>query len=435
MTYSYTFKDLSNYSMNSSNDIFLNTTNVIRSLRISLRRAKRNDLIRILNDIHILRKCSFCNDSLEPDKFAFAPSINDNIVTLKSAGHTKDKDWGLYYKCLRKSCPGNKLNPNSVEFISKSYKLSTDEAKSVIHSRNSSPFYRCNHNSLNDYKNFQSLKSRLGDERFQKILCQQEHTRQQHKHNYIAEYGQVAWDDLMKSQRDTSSLEYFKSIYESEKEAISAFNKKNSKTSHFAPIPSEYHKFDYWWNKHYSTIVTKNDFYNHLISKLDGYGQIGKCLMISRWQNNYPCLYIGVHRFSINNIYKFLNINESVYKIRHNFHTGMYAYQSTVDGLFFRSSAELDLYIMFKKYGVEVLDTNKQYPNSNWHYDFKIRYQDNIYYIELCSDIDEMYITKMLNKQKEMDNCILVSNRLTSSFVDAIIAGNDIEKGNFHGRN
>lgn len=63
-------------------------------------------------------------------------------------------------------------------------------------------------------------------------------------------------------------------------------------------------------------------------------------------------------------------------------------------------------------------------------------FKDLSHYLMNCrNDIDEVYIEKMLAKQKQFDNCVLASKQLTVSFIEAILAGDDIINGNFYGRN
>lgn len=54
-----------------------------------------------------------------------------------------------------KNCPRKGLNPNSVEFVSKAYNISEEEANRRILERNKSPFYRTNYASDEEYRNAQ----------------------------------------------------------------------------------------------------------------------------------------------------------------------------------------------------------------------------------------------------------------------------------------
>jgi predicted nuclease of restriction endonuclease-like RecB superfamily len=106
---------------------------------------------------------------------------------------------------------------------------------------------------------------------------------------------------------------------------------------------------------------------------------------------------------------------------------------STVDGLLFRSAGELVFYLQLKKHNVIVKDTNKKYPNFPWHYDFKIEYQNQEYYLELCSDIDNCYITKMISKSETIDNCILIAYNKTTEFLAVISSDNILDLRKYYG--
>lgn len=64
----------------------------------------------------------------------------------------------INYHCKsgREKCLGSLLNPNSIEYISKAFKLSEDDSKKYLIERNKSPFYKKNHENEDAYKKFQS---------------------------------------------------------------------------------------------------------------------------------------------------------------------------------------------------------------------------------------------------------------------------------------
>ena len=61
------------------------------------------------------------------------------------------------YHCHQgRKCKGSLLNPNSIEYVSTSFKITEDAALEFIHRRNNTPFYKENHKSTIEYKNFQA---------------------------------------------------------------------------------------------------------------------------------------------------------------------------------------------------------------------------------------------------------------------------------------
>jgi hypothetical protein len=81
---------------------------------------------------------------------------------------------------------GRKMNPNSAKFISLVMGVSEEEAKSWIRNNNSSPFYRENFSTIDQYREFQTRdlswhKKRYGEElgieKFNDLIKKQNHAR------------------------------------------------------------------------------------------------------------------------------------------------------------------------------------------------------------------------------------------------------------------
>jgi hypothetical protein len=66
----------------------------------------------------------------------------------------------MVIKCIalekNKKCKGGKLNANSSEFLSIVLDITIDEAKTYLRNRNSSPFYKENFNTKEEYKKSQT---------------------------------------------------------------------------------------------------------------------------------------------------------------------------------------------------------------------------------------------------------------------------------------
>ena len=96
--------------------------------------------------------CAFCKKPNASWFFTSEISGLDLIVT----GIDYHKP-GFY--CFDKgACPGKKLNPNSVEFVSAIRGVSQEAALKLIHTRNKSPFYKENHKSENEYAKYQGSR-------------------------------------------------------------------------------------------------------------------------------------------------------------------------------------------------------------------------------------------------------------------------------------
>ncbi|MDF1551403.1 MAG: hypothetical protein P1P88_26515, partial [Bacteroidales bacterium] len=125
-----------------------------RYIKMFLSRTKQLKLV-----IDFLKKensyeetfCPFCG---EKSDFNFIYKFSNEICILDIEHKTKFGKIDFY--CYRgKLCSGGHLNPNSKEFISKSLKISNDEALKIIHNRNKSPFYRSNFSNDKEYKKAQ----------------------------------------------------------------------------------------------------------------------------------------------------------------------------------------------------------------------------------------------------------------------------------------
>jgi hypothetical protein len=95
----------------------------------------------------------------------------------------------IHFCFLPGKCRGKKLNPNSKEFVAATRKVSEEEAVAIIHSRNTSPFYKENHSSLESYKKYQGTRitANKSSEEIQKILNKQNYSRS--LEGYISRFG------------------------------------------------------------------------------------------------------------------------------------------------------------------------------------------------------------------------------------------------------
>jgi len=126
-----------------------NHFSIIGLLKNHIHKTKGISLEEYLSKQNKIRKCNFCNNFSKIVGFSF-DSFKSGTLFISNIKYKKN-----FYYCYSKDCPGKKLNPNSVEFVSKSRNISNEEALKYIHRRNKSPFYRENHNSLKEYKSYQ----------------------------------------------------------------------------------------------------------------------------------------------------------------------------------------------------------------------------------------------------------------------------------------
>ena len=116
----------------------------------------------------------------------------------------KDDDmWGKH-ACfpLNNNCPRKGLNSNSIEYVQRQRGLSTEDAHSLILSRNSQPFYSHNHAQYDDYKIYQDRFRDKTEEEKQSLVDKQNFQRS--LDGYIQKYGENEgrdkWLEIQKSK-------------------------------------------------------------------------------------------------------------------------------------------------------------------------------------------------------------------------------------------
>jgi hypothetical protein len=99
-------------------------------------------------------RCGFCGEI--NNTWAFEYRIKDRVITITGITYKKPKHFCYSLKNSKKECPGKKLNPNSIDFVSVTNNISRAEAVKLIHERNVSPFYSENHKSSEEYSKYQA---------------------------------------------------------------------------------------------------------------------------------------------------------------------------------------------------------------------------------------------------------------------------------------
>jgi len=173
-------------------------------------------------------RCNFCNSIKKIKSFDYILEDNilyiDNIEYIDSLNICRISKKLAYIECSRFN-----FNPNSREFISILYNISDTEALDIIHKRNSSPFYRENHDSEEEYSNYQRRDVHFyGEDKFKKVISKIKYKNSIER--YIKDYGSEGikkYKDIQKS-KDSSSLKHFMNLY-SEDEAKIRYEEKKKK--------------------------------------------------------------------------------------------------------------------------------------------------------------------------------------------------------------
>lgn len=163
-------------------------------------------------DTSNVKKCGFCgsvSNIIDYDlKFVNNRIFLDNIKysNQKLICSRKDTD-------VTKNCRNHTLNNNSTEFVRFSLGLSTDEESlEYIHKRNSTPFYACNHESVEKYKESQRRDEKYygSEEKYKTILGKIGANTS--KAGLIKRHGKAKAYQICKS-RDSTSTKHFKNKY------------------------------------------------------------------------------------------------------------------------------------------------------------------------------------------------------------------------------
>lgn len=194
---------------------------------------KYKDAYHYISTLFDIEKCRICNN--EYCKFDVNIYIDDkNYVTIKEIFYPKN----MHCYSKNKNCDVKKLNPNSVEFVSKVHKLNETQALEFIHLNNKSPFYKENHLNEKSYSKFQSRNISYfikvyGEEdgkiKYNKMIETQKYKRS--KKFFVEKYGEVngtlLYEKISKS-KDNMSFDYFLKKYNDEKIAYEEYLKRKT---------------------------------------------------------------------------------------------------------------------------------------------------------------------------------------------------------------
>lgn len=142
--------------------------------------------------------CAWCGDINHTAVADYDIDFSILTVTIKNIRYKKPLN--CCYK-THNNCAYKALNPNSIEFVSKSRGLSECQANEFILSRNKSPFYSKNHDSPEGYKKYQGTRCYSDDAvKNQKVIAKQNFSRslEGFQHRYGEIEGKEKYEILQK---------------------------------------------------------------------------------------------------------------------------------------------------------------------------------------------------------------------------------------------
>lgn len=116
------------------------------------------------------RVCGFCGKSYFDGILLY--EINNEEIFINGVEYIDELNF-----CRSTNCIGKGLNPNSIEFVSKSRGIDEILARELIHSRNSTPFYQINHPSNEEYKKSQNNLAGISDIERSRIINKANYSR------------------------------------------------------------------------------------------------------------------------------------------------------------------------------------------------------------------------------------------------------------------
>lgn len=181
--------------------------------KVSLKRKLNINIYDYLSYLDIkIEKCRICKCGNVPIKVNF--EIVDSY--LKVIGYEYTKKIYCYKDNL--NCKGIEMNSNSFEFISLVENVSLEEANRILKKRNSSPFYRENFETEEEYRKSQSRSLEYYIEKYgedgEKLYKQhmEKISYSNSSDRYINEFGEDEGKRIfyeISSSKDTMSYDYF----------------------------------------------------------------------------------------------------------------------------------------------------------------------------------------------------------------------------------
>ena len=359
-----------------------------------LRQLTKNvELLGKFVDVSTLYKCAWCGEynynivfnlSLLRKEERVRKSYKEitYVLCIKSFSyyerqHTtwkeiKIKSWNDIFsrhKCTKnKTCVRNSLNSNSIEYVSKSFGISEQDANRLILERNSSPFYHTNYTDMDAYRRYQNHGiDNMSDEQKEELIKKQNYGRS--LDGYIKKYG-----------RDDGKQKW------KEIQARKGITPESMIEKYGETLGKE--KYDLW-------LANTRHTYDNFVERY------GEDVAQSRWI-----------------AYKASNPNSY----------GNISY--TDKGEMLRSDNELEFYNTMKQYNLHEEDyiIERNYPGSTMLSDFYFVKLDM--HIEIAGMVDTLYWEKMERKKTEFGAIILVPTK--ANMVDLCeTIRNRIDNGNF----
>jgi hypothetical protein len=395
-----------------------------KTLRCALTRRKISifEYLKQWDIDHHQLKCAWCKDH------------NHDIIRIEHHVHDSEihpmgvkRRWGAPFLCYSKtSCPSKSVNRNSVEFISKAYGLTTEEAKHHLHTRSKSPFYSSNHTSITDHKLYQSRSREWWDAHGKdrdSWITKANHSRSLGGYlNKHGPSGKNIWFDTQKSKAITLNKmveQYgqsegetrYKSWLEGTSHSLEAYVKKHGTIQGAEKYLRKwiYFKTDLEHQEgtfesailRLITVVSSNPLHVYITFNLD------KEMRQIKWYDVFKEYY----NISTSELDKILQERVGTYKInpRKIFYNSYSYYSYTNLGTILKSYTEILIYDHLTSLGL-MEDTdfkvNQRYPDSSLVYDLFLVRQKT--YVEIVGNMQDIAYAEHMHKKQETFDSVLI---------------------------
>lgn len=409
-------------------------TSYQRSLRLRNALTRKNISIfaylRMWKISHYNLRCAWCGD-FNHDIAGIEHYVDNGCIipTNVFRRHTAP------YLCFSKNtCESKKLNKNSVEFITKAYGIDEKDALEKIHSRNSSPFYKENHQNDDDYKKSQSRSKEWFE------INGKDRNTWINKANYSRSYqGYVAnnngddWNIVQ--QRKAITLENFIKKYGEDDGTIRYTRWKEGTNLSINTYIKKYGKIkgtEQYLRAHIKSTddVKKCDLYDDFINRI---ADIVKGCQLHQYHMFNLEKEMKLYKFyeiakdffekSVIELEKDISIILPEYRKNHRkiFNNNYSCYSYTDLGTILKSLNEIRIYDYLSSIGLKEFDdfvVNGRYPNSTLFFDIWLIHQNT--YIEIAGGDSQEYKEHMKNKENLFGSIIVDPNNYKQIIIDIL---------------
>jgi len=292
---------------NVKNTALNNDKKLLRYIRAGFKNntQENKSLIKLISEELSLKleKCPFCENHSNYE-ILYRTDLEQKSIHIEGLAICKNDRGMINYHCKtgKIKCPGSILNPNSLSYISSAYKISLEDAKKYLHSRNKSPFYKNNHHSVEDYKKSQSRNKDYYINKYGQEAGKEKHKKFSEKvkitstRKYLIETRGKEFADFVSKKKGFANIQYFIEKWGKDLALIKFEEWKNSikmtKERFIDKMGEEEYKI-YRKNREYKKTL---EYYIEIYGQEEGTKKYNKIRESFRWKEPYISKY-GIEKY------------------------------------------------------------------------------------------------------------------------------------------